>query len=137
MIKDVVVSAGLIISNRKKLFVRAREDDIFMSPGGKPEAGETPFETLQRELHEELNIHVTENDVEYAGEMTSVAFGRHRGKTLLMHCYIINSYSGTLQRSAEISELAWMDSKDISARRVAPIESESIIPFLVKRGLIS
>ena len=108
-----------------------------MSPGGKPEAGETPFETLQRELREELNIHVTENDVEYIGEVTSVAFGRYVGKILLMHCYIINSYSGTLHRSADISELVWMDSKDISARRVAPIESESIIPLLGERDLIS
>lgn len=49
-----VVAACLFDSQGRLLLVRKRGTQAFMMPGGKPEAGETARQALQRELEEEL-----------------------------------------------------------------------------------
>ena len=48
--------AGIIVRNRKLLLTRTRGTDLFLSPGGKPLAGEDPEEALRRELAEETGL---------------------------------------------------------------------------------
>ena len=51
------VVAAAVIDDRRLLLVSKREaPDVFYLPGGKPETGERPLETLARELAEELNL---------------------------------------------------------------------------------
>lgn len=134
--RTVTVSAGQFITNGKKLFVRARDDDTLMSPGGKLEPDESPFDALARELNEELGVHVTKHDVEYLGEFTSMAFGRHADKKLVMHCYLVRHYSGEIKPQAEISELKWLSATEATAYNIAPVETEFILPTLVDRNLV-
>ena len=50
---------GIILEDKKILVVRKRTKDNrqeFIIPGGKREKGETDFETLKRELQEELQL---------------------------------------------------------------------------------
>lgn len=55
------VTAAIIRRNGKILICRRAEGScahLWEFPGGKTEPGETPFECLTRELHEELNIEI-------------------------------------------------------------------------------
>ena len=55
------VTAAIIRHNGKILICRRAEGScahLWEFPGGKTEPGETPFECLTRELHEELNIEI-------------------------------------------------------------------------------
>ena len=54
---DIHVSAAVIVDDTGRvLVVRKQGTTRFMQPGGKPEPGETPSQTLIRELHEELGL---------------------------------------------------------------------------------
>lgn len=55
------VTAAIIRRNGKILICRRAEGScahLREFPGGKTEPGETPFECLTREIHEELNIEI-------------------------------------------------------------------------------
>ncbi|MCY7264598.1 NUDIX domain-containing protein, partial [Pseudomonas protegens] len=47
-----IAIACLIDERGRLLVVRKRSTRFFMLPGGKAEPGETPLQTLKRELHE-------------------------------------------------------------------------------------
>lgn len=50
MNQDIYESAGIIIVDRKLLFTRAKDMEIFIDPGDQIEANETPEQALVREL---------------------------------------------------------------------------------------
>ncbi len=61
--KLVTVTAGVIYHNGKILIAQRRKDKslggLWEFPGGKIEAGETPEQTLAREIQEEFGIRIT------------------------------------------------------------------------------
>ena len=72
-------------------------------PGGKVEAGETPEQTLIRELKEELNIVVTEPC------LAPLTFASHAYPDfhLLMPLYVCRRWEGTVS-AREGQKLAWV-----------------------------
>ena len=62
-----IVSAAVVINDRKVLIARRKADDklagFWEFPGGKIEDKETPQECLKRELKEELGIETTVGDI--------------------------------------------------------------------------
>jgi len=63
--------AGIIVRNRKLLLTRTRGTDLFLSPGGKPLAGEDPEEALRRELAEETGLVTIQAD--YFGRFEGIS----------------------------------------------------------------
>jgi len=61
------VTAGIIISDGNVLLTRRGENErqggLWEFPGGKLEAGETPQQCLERELHEELDVRIHAGDL--------------------------------------------------------------------------
>ncbi|MEX6691322.1 NUDIX domain-containing protein [Danxiaibacter flavus] len=80
--------AGLIVlKNRKLLLAFSKNKNAFYLPGGKVDADETSLQALQREIKEELNIDLEENDLQYYYHIQAPAFGENN---LLMKqdCFI-------------------------------------------------
>ncbi|MEV6700976.1 NUDIX domain-containing protein [Streptomyces sp. NPDC051453] len=51
-----VVAAAVIEDGKLLVVSKQAAPDVFYIPGGKPEPGEQPGETLKRELQEELGV---------------------------------------------------------------------------------
>ena len=55
------------------LMVRKRGTTAYMLPGGKPEPGEAPIDTIIREVDEELGLPLTREDLEELGTFEAPA----------------------------------------------------------------
>jgi len=101
----------IILRDKKVLFVRSKNNEVWYSPGGKREEGETDAEALMRELEEELSIQVKPETMTHYGTFEAQAHGKSDGVMVRIACYRAE-YEGVLQPSAEIEELAWFSSED-------------------------
>jgi 8-oxo-dGTP diphosphatase len=94
-------------------------------PGGKVEPGETPEETVVRELREELGI---ETNVACLAPLT---FASHSYETfnLLMPLYVCRRFWGTPE-GREGQRLKWVRPRDMRNYPMPPADAP-LIPFLI------
>ncbi|HUC89888.1 MAG TPA: NUDIX domain-containing protein [Patescibacteria group bacterium] len=135
IIADIYKAAGIVIQDHKLLFTRADGMDFFIDPGGKIEPGETAEQALVRELKEELDITVSEADLEPFGEFTAEA-ANHKGKTVHMQAFIVKKWAGTIKASAEVKELRWLTSDIPTDIQVGSIFGGKVLPRLKQQGLV-
>lgn len=124
---------GVILKDKKKLVQRKnnnREECII--PGGKREGNETDFETLKRELQEELSVELVK--AEYIGTYQDIAV--FSGKPLQVITYIA-TIKGEIKCNNEIKEAIWIDRNYKEQEiKVGSILGEHVIPELIKRNLM-
>ena len=103
--KRIEVVAG-IIKDGNKIFATQRgygeQKGFWEFPGGKMECGETPQQTLERELKEELAIHVNVGDFLCTVEHDYPAFH------LTMHCYFCTIVGGKAPELLEHEAAKWL-----------------------------
>ena len=121
---------GIILQDKKILVQRKnnnREECII--PGGKRENNETDFETLKRELKEELDVELLE--AEFIGGYEDIAV--FSNKPIHVQAYLVK-ISGNIKVQNEIKEAIWIDrnykSKGI---KVGSILGKYIIPQLIEK----
>ncbi len=124
----IIRTVAAVITNQHNavLLVRKRGSTIFIQPGGKPETGESPRETLARELLEELNVMVNESTVRYLGEFEDNAVHERncRVRARVYQCEVV----GIPVPSAEIAELIWINPDRKLPTTIAPLSRRQILP---------
>ncbi len=96
-------------------------------PGGKVEKNETPEASLIRELAEELNLQVNQDDLE------PLTFASHTYDSfhLLMPLFLCRSWTGNLT-AREGQAMAWVAPKDLDTCSMPPADTP-LIPVLQKQ----
>lgn len=135
MKKQIFKSAGIIIEGEKLLVSKSKNKEHFISPGGKIEKGETARQALVRELKEELDINVSENDLEEFGKFSAPASGAEDIE-LVMEVFVVKKYSGKIVPSGEIEKIMWLGKEIPTGIKIGSIFEHEVMPRLIKLGKI-
>ena len=126
---DIHVSAAIIHDAAGRVLVVRKQGTIaFMQPGGKPEAGENPAQTLARELDEELGLKVDENALRPLGRFISAA-ANEPGHRVVADAFALTIDASEVTVQAEIAELRWITPAEIGTLPLAPLSVEHLLPL--------
>ena len=126
---DIHVSAAIITDGAGRvLVVRKQGTERFMQPGGKPEADETPAQTLARELHEELGLRVAEDDLVPLGVFVSAA-ANEPGHRVVATAFATTAEPADVRVQAELAELRWITPAEAETLPLAPLSEEHLLPL--------
>lgn len=114
------VVAGILINDNNEILIAKRKIDKSMGgywefPGGKIEDGESPEESLIRELKEEMNISIKIN--ECFGEK-SYDYGDFK---INLIAYICEITEGEISLT-DHSEVKWVKKDELSKYKIAPAD---------------
>ena len=82
-------AGALIIKDRKLLMTFSRNKKCYYLPGGKLDAEENSVAALLRELQEELDITLSESDIQFETHITAPAYGEPSGTMMEQDCFMI------------------------------------------------
>ncbi|MFF7244842.1 NUDIX domain-containing protein [Embleya sp. NPDC008237] len=127
----VVVAAAIVHARRLMVVSKKAAPDLFYLPGGKPDPGESPLETLRRELDEELGARLVEPRFLAAVDSVAVLEGLPMRLTV---------FATRLDRepvpAAELAELRWTSGRDDDLR-LAPAVTDHVLPLLRRTGALA
>lgn len=110
---SIIYIAAAIIRDEagRFLLVRKAGRSLFMLPGGKIEAGETPIQGLLRELKEEIALDISENIPDFFRTMSAPA-AYEDGATVKAELFELNladlAQDFQPMASHEIEEVQWV-----------------------------
>lgn len=111
------------------LVVRKRGTTAWMLPGGKPEVGETPEQTVIREVQEELHLTISPDQLHFLGQFSAAA-ANEPGRTVTSDNFTARC-NATIVPHAEIEEVRWIDPAGALPPTTAPLLRDHQIPALL------
>ena len=132
---DIHKAGGIIIRNKRLLVERSKDKEFFIAPGGSIEPGETPTQALIRELMEEFQVTVHEEDFEPFGTFYAQAAGQE-DKTIQMDIFTVKKWEGEPTPDNEVEEIRWISSTPPADIKVGSIFEHEVLPRLKEAGLI-
>lgn len=133
--KKIDKVGGIILQGKNLLVVKKRTKDNrqeYIIPGGKREGNETDFETLKRELAEEIQVDLVETRP--FGGFDDIAIFEN----IPIHIEVyFSTIVGTPSCDSEIKELVWID-KDYEKKgiKLGSVLAKFVIPKLIEMGLM-
>jgi 8-oxo-dGTP pyrophosphatase MutT (NUDIX family) len=133
--KKIDKIGGIILRGRKLLVVKKRTKDNreeYIIPGGKREENETDFETLKRELQEEIQVELL--SAEHFGGFDDIAI--FESIPIHIEVYFAN-IAGEPNCDSEIKELVWID-RNYTANgiKLGSVLAKFVIPKLVEMEMM-
>jgi ADP-ribose pyrophosphatase YjhB (NUDIX family) len=129
-------TAGLlVIQNRKLLLAYSKNKQCFYLPGGKIGADESTITALCREIAEEMNVILHENELKFYTHISAPAYGEVNGTIMEQDCFLLNKEISPLA-SAEISELKYFSLDEYFLETNKAPGAVLILKQLKKDGLI-
>jgi len=133
--EDIYKASGIIIVDRKVLVERSKGKEYFIHPGGKIESGETPEQAVVRELKEEFQIAVAEEDLEHFDSNTAPAANSPE-VDVHMEVFLVKKWRGEIKPDSEVEEIRWLTSKVPNDMKIGSIMEHETIPKLKAENLI-
>ncbi|MGG9960968.1 NUDIX hydrolase [Ferruginibacter sp. SUN106] len=128
--------AGLIyIENKKLLLAYSSKKQCFYLPGGKIDGGETAAGALCREVFEEMNVHISETDVQFYTHISAPAYGEAKGIIMEQDCFVLHKKINPTA-SAEVAVLQYFSVADYSNEIHQAPGAVLVLQQLQKNGLI-
>ena len=129
-LKTIHIAAAVIMNDKGRLLlVRMRGTAYFMQPGGKIESGEEAHLALIRELREELNLELSQEELTPIGEFTDSA-ANEPGHLVHACMFSVERRIQDVKPAAEIEEILWLSSSSISSSQLAPLTLNKIVPHV-------
>ena len=123
-----IAAACLLDEQGRLLLVRKRGTHRFMLPGGKAEAGETPLQTVRRELAEELLLQLDESALTLLGQFNEAA--ANEPDTRVQATVFRAALRQPVSAAAELEELRWLRADEPRGEDLAPLLRKHVLPYL-------
>ena len=129
-------TAGLLaIKGKKLLLAFSNNKQCFYLPGGKVDAAETASQALCREIEEELNTLITENDLQFFTHISAPAYGETPGIIMEQDCFLLTREIEP-KAAAEIGALQYFSLREYRLQSKQAPGAVMILEHLTAAGLI-
>ena len=133
--QDIYKASGIIVIDRKVLVERSKGKEYFIHPGGKIEPGETSKQAVIRELKEEFQIDVVEEDLK-PFDKNSAPAANSPEVDVHMEVFIVEKWRGEINPDSEVEEIRWLTSKVPDDIKIGSIMKHETIPKLKAENYI-
>lgn len=135
MNKITIASAMILNNNKEILLVRKEGSTFFQLPGGKVNNNETHFETLKRELFEEIHLEIEEPNCIFLGNHETDAVNEKNTRVCGNLFEVIDTNIDNIQIQNEIEEMAWISQSNYKDYKWAHLAEEFILPIWLKKQI--
>lgn len=131
--KTIDVAIGAIVNDKAQLCIAYRANSkthchgFWEFPGGKVDAGETPYQALIRELYEEIGIHVSHAIL----LKTHPYVYQLDNKQVVLHFFLVDQFLGE-PYSKEGQPIKWIEFAEIQQYQF-PKGNDALISCLLNR----
>ena len=124
-----IASAMILNAGNEILLVRKKGSTYFQLPGGKIHKNETLFETLKREIFEELNLVISETNCKFLGKHQTQAVNE-KNTIVIGNVFSTSNFNlENIRIKNEIEEMVWLNKNNYQDYQWAHLAKEFILPI--------